>query len=389
MNTPTVTESLPTYRSLYRSLDHWRGIAALMVIVYHATAHYRVVTGDHSLLASVAQAQWLGVQLFFVISGYCITAAVEGSFRRSDHPVSGYLVRRVRRVFPPYLCWLAILCVVIGIVESLAPQLLGRDSYRLSSLSMANWFGNISLTETWWPHLLGQNPQVITRVGWTLCYEIQFYVICMCLMFLPRKHFYHSVVIVSLIVLFVFLFERPMGLQWKLVGTFLDGRWLQFAMGIWVFHAMTKGTRRSRLVAGAGLAIVSVVSFACLDDYTFGEAIDLRMKRILELSVCGAFSVILLLVRSMDDWVGALSWLNPLQKVGIFSYSLYLVHWPICKVLAQLAWKFGLRSLPQTLLITTPVCMAISVLAGIVFFRFFEKPFIATGAIPNSASKLN
>ena len=379
------------YRPRFELLDHGRGIAALMVVVYHATAQYRVVTKDPGASAAFAGIMWLGVQLFFVISGYCIAAAVEGSFKRADHPVSGYLVRRVRRIFPPYLIWLVAICIVIGIAQSLAPQVLGRDSYRLSSLSAANWFGNFTLTETWWPYLFGQDHRVITRVGWTLCYEMQFYVVCMLLMFLPRKWFYHGVVTVSVVLLLVFLFERPLGVQWRFQGTFLDGRWLQFAMGIWVFHAMTQGKRRDRIVAGLCLAFVCAISLANLSDYSFGDAIDYRTKRILELGVCSAFSVLLLLLRALDGPVGGARFLKPVKDVGISSYSLYLVHWPICKVIAMVAWKLGLRSFGATFFVTTPVCLVTSVLAGFVFFKFCERPFIAAPStpVPNSTVKVS
>lgn len=380
-----MTDSKGVFRSRYRTLDHWRGVAALLVVVFHTTAQYRVVTKGSGLPVAVAGLLWLGVQLFFVISGYCIAAAVEGSFRRSDHPVSGYLMRRVRRIFPPYLAWLVALCAGVGVVESYAPHLLGRDSYRLSSLTTANWFGNISLTETWFPRVLGQPSLVFTRVGWTLCYEMQFYIVCMFLMFLPQKWFYRGVFVTSVVLGLVFLFERPMGFRLTLVGTFMDGRWLQFAMGIWVFHALTKGSRQSMCVCLVCLVVVTITAFACLGDYRFGEAIDLRTKRVLELGVCATFSVLLLAARRCDDGIADISWLEPLRRVGLSSYSLYLVHWPICKILAIGAWKLGLRSFSATIFVTTPVCLAVSVWAGFVFFRFFEKPFIAPPSTPLSA----
>lgn len=375
-----------TYSSRYETLDHWRGIAALMVVVFHASARYRVSAGDPGAVTATIGLFWLGVQLFFVISGYCIAAAVESSYRRNNRRILEYFTRRVRRIFPTYLFWLVILISVMGLLEVFVPQLLGRDSYRLSKLTAVNWLGNISLTETWLPRLVGQRGLVLTRVGWTLCYELQFYLVCMVLMLLPRKWFYHGIAVTTAVVFCVFVFEGPVGVRWKFIGTFLDGRWLQFAMGIWVFYALTQGKMSTRILSGVFFLFVSVTSFQFLGDYSLGDAIDLRTKRILELSVCSAFSVLLLLIRTYDKKIGDSKLLKPLQKTGVMSYSLYLVHWPICKVLAQLGWGLGLRSLSHTVLITTPICLFASMLVTYYFFTLFEKPFISS-SVPRSDLK--
>jgi peptidoglycan/LPS O-acetylase OafA/YrhL len=378
IESPSLVAKPATFPPRYAALDHWRGIAALIVVIFHATAVYRVRVDDSGCIVSMAGALWLGVQLFFVISGYCIAAAVESSFRRSSRPVRDYLFRRLRRIFPPYLIWLGVLCIVIAAVESLSPQLLGRDSYRLSSLSIVNWVGNVTLSETWLPRLFGGSDMVVTRVGWTLCYELQFYLVCMLLMFAPQRWFYHGVAAVTFAILVIFVFEQPLGLRYKLPGTFLDGRWLQFAIGIWVFHALTKRAKSNRLFVVFVLTVVALIAFASLGEYEFGEAIDKRTKRILELGVCSVFGVVLIAARAADVGIDGIRWLKPLQRCGVFSYSLYLVHWPICKVLAGVTWKAGMHSMAQTLFVTVPLCMAASLAAGALFYRLCEQPFLNT-----------
>ena len=73
----------------FESLDHWRGLACLLVIVYHSTMEYLArapkAAGDWSVAGIVEATHYfnVGVALFFVISGYCIAAAADNSRQRS------------------------------------------------------------------------------------------------------------------------------------------------------------------------------------------------------------------------------------------------------------------------------------------------------------------
>src|SRR3954471_7559964 len=70
----------------YQSLDFWRGVACLLVIVFHAT-FYQAHSSSTSLSALIVRATkwfWIGVPMFFVISGYCITASADRLRRREQ-----------------------------------------------------------------------------------------------------------------------------------------------------------------------------------------------------------------------------------------------------------------------------------------------------------------
>src|SRR3954454_448248 len=89
----------------FESLDHWRGLACLLVIVYHSTIVYLATHRDDGSalrrLLDFTHHFNVGVALFFVISGYCIAAAADNSRVRRDH-IGTYFVRRFRRIYPPY-----------------------------------------------------------------------------------------------------------------------------------------------------------------------------------------------------------------------------------------------------------------------------------------------
>ena len=103
----------------YLTLDHWRGLACLLVVVYHSALVSREHAGlawtsgaERGLAAAIVDATRtfdVGVALFFVISGYCIAAAAETAIWRQV-PISRYFVRRFRRIYPPY--WIVVLCSI-------------------------------------------------------------------------------------------------------------------------------------------------------------------------------------------------------------------------------------------------------------------------------------
>src|SRR5436853_2184504 len=102
----------------YHSLDHWRGLACLMIVLFHASI-YLMASEDTSALKHLVTLQsrvatfavraihclgW-GVPIFFVISGYCIAATVDSS-RRKAKPARNFFARRFRRIYPPFWIFL-------------------------------------------------------------------------------------------------------------------------------------------------------------------------------------------------------------------------------------------------------------------------------------------
>jgi peptidoglycan/LPS O-acetylase OafA/YrhL len=98
----------------YESLDFWRGVACLMVIVFHATMNcHETDTGTdlaHRII-DLTSYFWMGVPMFFVISGYCIAATADSS-RRKQLGTIEYFRRRFRRIFPPYWAFAVISLII-------------------------------------------------------------------------------------------------------------------------------------------------------------------------------------------------------------------------------------------------------------------------------------
>src|SRR4029078_6267041 len=133
--------------------------ACLAVVICHSLMYDERV--DHVVDAATGWTKLLsygrlGVPVFFVISGYCIAATAEAT-RRRDGNIADYFLRRFRRIFPPYWAVLITSAIIIALFDLLIAPCLITSQPRMESrpwwFSISQWFGNITLTETWRWHL--------------------------------------------------------------------------------------------------------------------------------------------------------------------------------------------------------------------------------------------
>ena len=233
----------------YRSLDHWRGLACVMVVLVHAVtsakignvAAERVAHPIAKTVISLCDAMGVGVPIFFVISGYCICATADSS-RRKGHSFKDYVRRRFRRIYPPY--WIALLCTaVIYAIAAQFPSMQWDKSRHFEyialpwSLPLSQWLGNLTLTEMWRDHVLraDQPSFVYLAPAWTLCYEEQFYFVMGFLLFvMPRRIFAGAMGVTALVAIVFGAFVLLPGVNFK--GFFFDGMWLMFGAGVMVYY---------------------------------------------------------------------------------------------------------------------------------------------------------
>ena len=382
---PLVTEraesTLRTRKSTrYESLDLWRGMACVAVVIYHATMQVVPETEPGNNLVShigyaLLQASgilWVGVPMFFVISGYCIFATLEKSVARDDS-LGAYFFRRFRRIYPPY--WIALagcVALIIAVEKMLVPGLFTGAIFTVvepTTLDGSQWFGNLTLTESWREHAFGSETSFILPHVWTLCYEEQFYAVAgLILLIAPRRMFVASVA-VSLAVVATMVLGKKLGVS--LEGTFLDGRWLLFAAGILVFYAVNYATARNRTIICVALATAAVAMLAA-----GSVPWAIYLNRSLERFTAIVFALALILLYRFDAKICAARWLAPLFVCGTMCYSLYLTHALVTKGIGHAMYRIGANGMWETLLLTVPLSVAISAAVGWAFYLTVERRFL-------------
>jgi peptidoglycan/LPS O-acetylase OafA/YrhL len=378
---PSAPAFPPTRDVRYHSLDFWRGVACLSVVVFHSTFYVATPALDQQARtgAGLTAAEWavlatsrlwLGVPIFFVISGYCIAASADLQ-RARGRPAGRFFVRRFRRIYPPLWAFLALFVAVAAPLEWLVPGTLADSVHGIPppwANSTWQWLGGLTLTESWRHHLVGDGRQYVVGHLWTLCYEEQFYlVVGLVLLVCPRRLFAGLAAVTLGVVLFVTL-GRSAEPGWN--GFFFDGRWLLFAVGLAVYYALNHTSSRGRVVTAlafaAGLAVACRKPAPLTAFEATGEA---------GLAAALAFGLVLLALAPLDRALAGARWARPISWCGVMCYSLYLVHWPIAKVVSHAAFLVGLTGPVPTLLVTVPVCLAASLAAGWLFHATVERRF--------------
>jgi peptidoglycan/LPS O-acetylase OafA/YrhL len=150
----------------FQPLDGIRGLAILMVLAVHSF-HYAGSSSLGSALDSVARAGWMGVTLFFVLSGFLITGILLDT-RGRPHALRDFYARRALRIFPLYFAFLALYLLVVPRLPYMSDRLAQPPAalyYWTYLANMQEWLSGVAAS----PSPLGPL--------WSLAVEEQIYLV--------------------------------------------------------------------------------------------------------------------------------------------------------------------------------------------------------------------
>jgi peptidoglycan/LPS O-acetylase OafA/YrhL len=371
-----MTPALERHR--YKTLDAWRGVACLGIVVFHSTPPF--ADGGHpswvGITERIIDQFWIGVPMFFVISGYCIMATAD-STRRKSHKVRTYFYRRFRRIYPPY--WFFLLFgVAFALIGERLPFLKIADGTNIHSpgeLDAGQWIGSVTLTETWLSTLCGRPAKFPFGHAWTLCYEEQFYAVTGIVLYLARARFVLVCNWISGLMLVAYVVVPRLG--GSTVGTFLDGSWLAFGAGVWVYSARNYATSfRGGLLYAAPTGAAALLIIGRHWENVFSGGRHPGMETFILSAI--AFAVCLAILSRHDEALSRIRIVAPLSWCGTICYSLYLVHVPIVHAIRHLAESVGGGDGWFAIGAVMPTCVGASLAAGWCFHRVVEVRFLNT-----------
>ncbi|MCE9591410.1 MAG: acyltransferase [Planctomycetes bacterium] len=366
----------------FRLLDHWRGIACLLVVVYHSTIVLQALRpvespAGHGFLARLIDATHhgnVGVPIFFVISGYCIAATADKS-RRQQHSTATFFVRRFRRIYPPL--WFVMLFLGIAYLifdMKLAPGIFSDEPWaqlRPWWRTPLQMFGNVTLTESWIHHVLGGQHGYFPGQAWTLCYEEQFYFVTGMLLLVWKQQFFRLALLITVLTFFGRLLAAHYGVD--IEGFFFDGYWLLFAAGIGVYYQVNYARGLSTWLMQGLLWLGLAWSIISWPHPHYAPAF--------------AFAIMLTYLHRWDGIFSDARVLAPIRWCGIRCYSIYLVHQVPVKGLSLQLYKWGITDDLGTLLVTIPACLALSIALGAGFYWLVESRFLNTKTVKTKDAK--
>ncbi len=306
------------------SVNVLRGLASLFVCWFHFTNGNSNFL-DEGLLKSSGKYGWLGVEMFFVISGFIIPY----SLYRGRYKLSKFLIfakKRLIRIYPAFFASVFIY-IFLHFISSLMPF------YRDESVEYG--FGLILSNLTYFSELLGYSW--INPVFWTLAIEIQFYIFCGVLFGL-LKNKYYALVIFLLCISANYIFNIQ-GLFFRFTPLFF--------LGIFSFLYFCE--------------LIKIKEFVVLMLFT---VITLYFVLSIPQTVAGVVAITLIFVFNSNSKV--------LNFLGDISYSLYLIHVPIGGRIINLGVRYADQLYEKIIFIA--LALFISIVFSYILYRLTELP---------------
>lgn len=312
----------PSSRNRLVTLDYLRGIAALMVCACHFSDAL-----PKSIGATVHDLGPLGVQIFFVISGFIIPYGLERS-RYTPRSVLRFLAKRLLRLHPPFVC-----AMLVTVVFSIGASRLKGEPFMVHPSEMFGWF--------FYQSIPSENPVI-----WTLVVELKYY------LFIGLA--------------FPLFFSQTRWIRWSAftvaalaaatgAGYFEVLRYLPYFLIGFAVCLDHLGISSKREAAGFGLLAVA----AAVPTAWSGEIIA---------AVAAALAIICL--PGFNFRLGAF--------FGTISYSLYLIHFPVgVKFLNYFLPRLHSPATLPTLFGMFFLAALISTAAAWLLYVVIEKPSIA------------
>src|SRR3569832_2305547 len=334
------------------SVQTLRAVAALFVVYLHTTSP----TGLN-LWPSIGN---FGVDIFFVISGFII------SYMTETDP-SSFLLKRAIRILPFY--WLA--TISLFLIGTVAPHLLRTTEANIPLLVH-------SLLFVPYAHGVPSNTEPLLKLGWTLNYEMYFYIALWLAM--QISHAYRALICCALLVLVSALVDRFGGGTPEL-AFYADPIVAEFMLGILSFYIYSRAKgylgsiRHSGFVAlslflvvlaGIGLCAMLESEERQYDPQLAGRVIYLGIPAFIVVTASTLVERVYH-IRLGNIWS---------RRLGDASYVLYLIHPFIIFGITRLALR-GIQPNEIARWLFVPVLLVLTSAVAMAIYSQFEKPVLA------------
>lgn len=346
------------------SIQILRGIAALLVVIWHSDLALERFTNDYwrdgtEAMRAAFYPFWanhlcIGVDIFFCISGFIMTMLAAKATTRTDAWL--FLRNRVVRIFPPYWFFTFLLLLLFAMdvpfhIWRLNGQLMHDVPDTLLSLIL-------------WPQKMGP----VLAVGWTLVHEFFFYLFVFALILLKQgKRVPHFLGLAALIGVAFRLTDIKI-----LNGYFLSDYYVEFFMGSLAFVFYQRASR-SVPALQLTLAVLLYLHLSYSLDQTLGS------PTFHLLNVFGSGLISFLLISGLHGLQTRFELTSSrlgrfAVRLGDASYSLYLSHWFSLSAIGLLAIPFA--DAPRSVIIAWHILsVSVAVGVGMLFAHWAELPF--------------
>jgi len=361
-------------------LDGLRAIAAIYVVLHHTVAQEAdgLLTISGKILSNLFRYGHYAVDLFIVLSGYCLMLPIMNRQYELVGGAFGFLKKRAKRILPPYFFGIAISLLLVYFFVG---NKTGTHWDISIPVTMTDVLTHVLLIHDFWE----TTAYKINHSFWSISVECRIYLLFPLLLIVWKRFgaFKALVITVMVCALIRVMLELLLPIYpdintWSGVNPYL----LLFALGMFAaeFSYSDKYASYREKIPWGPITIILLLSIAIISY----KPVSFKGYSLMEItdSIVGLFSFSLLVLISQPGKNGRTHWLTkilswpPLVFTGTFAYSIYLLHAPLIQLIWQYLLKpFHLGTVSTTLLglvIGTPIIL----IASYMFFIAFERPFL-------------
>lgn len=348
-------------QSYFASVQAFRGVAAVLVLLFHIDLACRLKWG-FSYFDGLFAFGYCGISFFFVLSGFIIFTIHEKDLGKPQQ-FNRYLRKRVIRIYPTY--WLILTIFILG--QIVLPQFANEKNYSV-------WRVLASYA------LFPQDNLPILGVAWTLVFEVFFYLLFGLFILFSFKRIFLCLVLLFLFWSALSVYRYYLVLQaghevWVFPWSFIFNAYhFNFLMGILV-AVLLKRIQCSWTTIYGGLVFTVVLFFLTV---ACEEYLQKKLTSLHSVFTYGTLSAFLLFFTLQWEKRKKVVIPRSIELVGDASYVLYLVHVPaitVCFVLLPKVFPLNEMSVVVKTFGATLISIFLIVFS-IVFYRSLEEPLL-------------
>ncbi|HHF1962052.1 TPA: acyltransferase family protein [Haemophilus influenzae] len=293
-----------------------RAIAVISVIIYHLNENW--LSGG-----------FLGVDIFFVISGFLITGIIITEIQQNSFSLKQFYTRRIKRIYPAFITVMALVSFIASVIFIYNDFNKLRKTIELAIAFLSNFY--LGLTQGYFDLSANENP--VLHI-WSLAVEEQYYLIFPLILILAYKKFREIKVlfIITLILFFILLatsfipanFYKEV-LHQPNIYYLSNLRFPELLVGslLAIYHNLSNKVQLSKQVNNILAILSTLLLFSCLflmnNDIAYIPGITLILPCI--------FTALIIHTTSQNNIVKLCLSNKAIVFIGKISYSLYLYHW--------------------------------------------------------------
>lgn len=311
---------MSTHRSL-TGITSLRGLAAMLVLVVHSF----LILGYSQQYSKNFELTNIGVDIFFVLSGFIMAFAHWDDFGKGTKSVSLFIKKRVVRIYPMYL----IITLLTAIILYIAPHLFYAMKYSNELVLKSILFI---------PSEIGTGTSLILAVAWTLAFEIVFYIIfAICLIPHRKAGLIATITALSLWALAALTITPENYIS----EFFLSSLPLEFICGI-IICMHYKSKQKQSAINPTALISMLALAVAALIVFTIPYPIAERTLRDNSRAIYYGIPAIIIFICFLNARQINKGWLRTtINSIGDASYSTYLTHFLFIGAIKFVAARSG------------------------------------------------